>query len=165
MTFTLTTARVRRTRQMWRAERKLLDVLLDSLDVAVVACGADGKATHLNRRAVALMGMDGSTGSDPDTWTEQVWPRTPEGVPLALRDLPIVRALKGEEVRGVDVLVKSGRGDVLMRTSANPVYNDDGRQLGAIAVFADVTEQRAREAEMRKELRAVNLAVDMEEAI
>ncbi|HWW90396.1 MAG TPA: EAL domain-containing protein [Solirubrobacteraceae bacterium] len=165
MTFALTTARLRRTRQMWRAERKLLDVLLDSLDVAVVACGADGKPTHLNRRAVELMGMDGSTGSDPDTWTEQLWPRTPEGMPVALKDLPIVRALRGEVVRDVDVLLKTGRGEVLMRTSANPVYDDDGLQLGAIAVFADVTEQRAREAEMRKELRAVNLAVDMEDAI
>jgi hypothetical protein len=26
---------------MWHQERKLLDVLLDSLDVAVVACGAE----------------------------------------------------------------------------------------------------------------------------
>jgi PAS domain-containing protein len=103
-----------RTRRALREERKLLRVLLDSLDIGVV-------------------------------------------------DLPIVRALQGEVVRGGDLLVKTGRGDLLMSTSANPVYNDDGRQLGAIAVFSDVTEQRARQAEMGKELRAVNLAVDMEE--
>lgn len=99
MTFTLTTARLRRTRQRWRAERKLLDVLLDSLDVAVVACGPDGQVTHLNRRAVELMGMDGSTGSDPDTWIERVSPRTPQGLPLSFEELPIVRALKGEVAR------------------------------------------------------------------
>jgi EAL domain-containing protein (putative c-di-GMP-specific phosphodiesterase class I) len=148
-----------------RAEHNLLNVLLDSLDVAVVACDRDGQLTHLNRRAIELMGMDGSTGSDPDTWIEQVSPRTPEGLPLSFEELPIVRALKGETARGVDMLVQTGHGDVLMSTTANPVYNDEDIQIGAVAVFADVTEQRAREAEMREELRAADFAVDIEEAI
>jgi EAL domain-containing protein (putative c-di-GMP-specific phosphodiesterase class I) len=165
MTFARPVGSLGRTRLRLREERKLLDVLLDSLDVAVVACGADGRLTHLNRRAVELMGMDGSAGSDPHTWTEQVSPRTPEGLPLSFEELPIVRALKGEVVRGFDMLVKTSRGDVLMSTTANPVYNDEDIQLGAVAVFADVTVQRARETEMREELRAVDLAVDMEEAI
>jgi EAL domain-containing protein (putative c-di-GMP-specific phosphodiesterase class I) len=153
------------TRRRLREDRQLLDVLLDSLDVAVVACGGDGQVTHLNRRAVELMGMDASAGAEPDTWIEQVSPRTPEGLPLSVEELPIVRALKGELVRDVDILVKTGRGDVLMSTTANPVYSDEDVQLGAVAVFADVTTQRAREAELREEFRAVDLAVDMEEAI
>jgi EAL domain-containing protein (putative c-di-GMP-specific phosphodiesterase class I) len=154
-----------RTRRRLREERNLLDVLLDSLDVAVVACSTDGQVTHLNRRAIELMGMDGSAGSDPDTWLERVSPRTPAGLELSFEELPIVRALKGEVARGVDMLVETGHGDVLMSTTANPVYNDQDIQIGAVAVFADVTEQRAREAEMREELRAMDLAVDMEEAI
>jgi EAL domain-containing protein (putative c-di-GMP-specific phosphodiesterase class I) len=165
MTFARPVGWLARTRRTLREERNLLDVLLDSLDVAVVACGADGQLTHLNRRAVELMGMNGSTGSDPDTWTAQVWPRTPQGLPLSLEELPIARALKGELVRGVDMLVKTGRGDVLISTTANPVYDDKDIQVGAIAIFADVTEQRAREAAIRDELLAVNLAVDMEEAL
>jgi diguanylate cyclase len=88
-----------RTRRTLREERNLLDVLLDSLDVAVVACGADGQLTHLDRRAVELMGMDGSTGSDSDTWIERVSPRTPQGLRLSFEELPIVRALKGEVAR------------------------------------------------------------------
>ena len=165
MTFAGPVGRLGRTRRRLREERNLLDVLLDSVDVAVVACGPDGQVTHLNRRAIELMGMDASTGSDPETWIERVWPRTPEGLPLSFEELPIVRALKGEVARGVDMLVQTGHGDVLMSTTANPVYNDEDIQIGAVAVFADVTQQRAREAEMREELRAVNLAVDMEEAI
>jgi EAL domain-containing protein (putative c-di-GMP-specific phosphodiesterase class I) len=165
MTFAGPVGRLGRTRRRLREERNLLDVLLDSVDVAVVACGPDGQVTHLNRRAIELMGMDASTASDPETWVERVWPRTPKGRPLSFEELPIVRALKGEVARGVDMLVQTGHGDVLMSTTANPVYNDQDIQIGAVAVFADVTEQRAREAEMREELRAVNLAVDMEEAI
>jgi EAL domain-containing protein (putative c-di-GMP-specific phosphodiesterase class I) len=165
MTFAGPVGWLGRTRRRLREERNLVDVLLDSLDVAVVACGPDGQVTHLNRRAIELMGMDGSTGSDPDTWIERVSPRTPEGLPLSFEELPIMRALKGEVARGVDMLVQTGHGDVLLSTTANPVYSDEDIQIGAVAVFADVTEQRAREAEMREELRAVGLAVDIEEAI
>jgi len=165
MAFALPASRLRRTRQTLRDERNLLDVLLNSVDVAVVACSADGQLTHLNRRSVELMGLDGSTGADPATWIEQVWPRTPEGVRMTLDDLPIVRALHGEVVRGVDLLVQTSRGEVLMNTSANPVYNDEGTQVGAVAVFADVTEQRAREAEIRQELQDAGLVVEADDAI
>jgi EAL domain-containing protein (putative c-di-GMP-specific phosphodiesterase class I) len=156
---------VNRSGRTLREEREVLDVLLDSLDVAVVACGRDGQLTHLNRRAIELMGMDGSTGSAPGTWTAQVFPRTPDGIPLELEQLPIIRALRGEVVPSVDLLIQTSRGDVLMSTTAKPIWIDDNVQVGAIAVFADVTAQRQREAEIREELRAANLAVDVQDAI
>jgi EAL domain-containing protein (putative c-di-GMP-specific phosphodiesterase class I) len=146
-------------------EGNLLDVLLDSVDVAVVACGLDGHPTHINRRAVELMGMDGSGGADPDTWISQVWPRTPEGSLVSLEELPIVRALRGEVVREIDLLIHTPRGDVLMSSTANPIYDKRGTQLGAVAVFADVTEQRARESRVREELRTLGLVHDVEEAL
>jgi PAS domain S-box-containing protein len=143
----------------------LLNVLLDSLDVAVVACGLDGSPTHLNRRAIELMGMDGSAGSGPETWIELVRPRTPDGRNLALSELPIVRALHGEVVRDFDLLVRTTRGDMWMSTTANPVRDDDGTQIGAVAVFADVTEQRERESRMLEELRSVDLAYSVDNAL
>jgi diguanylate cyclase len=155
----------RRIRRLLREEGNLLEVILDSVDVAVVACGPDGHPTHINRRAIELMGMDGSNGSDPDTWIEQVLPRTPEGRQLSLSELPIVRALQGEVVRDVDLLVGTARGDVLMSTTANPVYDQRGACLGAVAVFADVTEQRAREACVREELQALDLVHGGQEAL
>src|ERR1700724_647089 len=98
--------RLGKARRRLREERNFLDVLLDSLDVAVVACDRSGQLTHVNRRAVELMGMDGSTDSDPNVWCERVSPRTPQGLPLTLSELPIVRALNGEVARGVDMLVQ-----------------------------------------------------------
>ena len=60
MSFALPPSRLRRMRQTLRDERNLLDVLLNSVDVAVVACSANGQLTHVNRRSVELMGLDGS---------------------------------------------------------------------------------------------------------
>lgn len=160
--------RVGRLRRGSRAQRRLgnlLEVLLDNVDVAVVACGLDGRPTHINRRAVELMGMDGSNGSEPETWTSQVWPRTPDGEKLALEELPIVRALRGEVVRDFDLLVRTERGDVLMNTTANPVFDESGERLGAVAIFADVTAQRTEERRVQEELRSVDLAYGVQEAL
>jgi EAL domain-containing protein (putative c-di-GMP-specific phosphodiesterase class I) len=157
--------RLLRPRQLRRDDGNLLEVLLDSVDVAVVACALDGNPTHINRRAAELMGMDGSGESDPETWIEQVWPRTPDGRQLSLDELPIVRALHGEVVRDVDLLVQTTHGDALMRTTANPLYDEQGTPLGAVAVFADVTEQRARELRMREELRTLDLAHGVQDAL
>ena len=92
-------------------------------------------------------------------------PRTPDGRQLELSELPIVRALQGEVVRDVDLLVRTAHGDVLMSTTANPVYDQRGASLGAVAVFADVTEQRAREASIQEELRALDLVHGAQEAL
>jgi EAL domain-containing protein (putative c-di-GMP-specific phosphodiesterase class I) len=86
-------------------------------------------------------------------------------VPVALEDLPVVRALRGEVVSQLDMLVKTAHGEMLLSTTANPVYDEEHVQLGAIAVFADVTAQRAREGEMHEALQAADMAIDMEEAI
>jgi EAL domain-containing protein (putative c-di-GMP-specific phosphodiesterase class I) len=158
-------SRAPRARQMRREQGHLLEVLLDSVDVAVVAVQLDGTPTHINKRAVELMGMDGSGGSDPDSWIEQVWPRTPGGRRLTLEELPIVRALQGEVVQNFDLLVHTTHGDVLMSTTANPVCDEHGARVGAVAVFADVTEQRAREERIRAELRSLDLAHGVQEAL
>jgi EAL domain-containing protein (putative c-di-GMP-specific phosphodiesterase class I) len=163
--FALPVGRLRRIRQLLRDERNLLDVLLDSVDVAVVACDADGRITHANRRTRKLMGGARCTGLDPETWIEQLRPRRPDGLPLSLEQLPLPRALRGEVVRDVDVLLQNGSGDAVLAISANPVEDGNGRRLGAVVVFADVTEQRIREARIREQLHDVGLAVEVQEAI
>ncbi len=165
MPFALPVGRLRRMRQTLREERDLLGVLLDSVDVAVVACDANGRVTHVNQRTRELMRGACSTGLDPEGWIEGLRPRTALGLPLALSDLPLVRAVQGEVVRDVDVLIQTDAGEMLLSTRANPVEDMDGRRLGAVVVFEDVTEQRAREAQLRDELRDVGLAIEVEEAI
>lgn len=165
MPFALPAARPRRARQRLRDEHGLLDFMLDSVEVAMVACATDGRLTHVNRRTRELLGGECSAGMDLETWTRQVGPRTPSGLPLVLEDLPLMRALEGEVVRGVDLLVRSGGGDLLLSTSANPVNDERGRRRGAVAVFEDVSELRAREAQIRTELRHMGVALEVEEAI
>jgi PAS domain-containing protein len=134
--------------------RPLLEALLDSVDLAVVACARDGRVTHASRHTRELIGFDCPVGSHSEAWLARLLPRTPSGLPLALEDVPLIRALNGEAVQGVDMLVKTSGGDVLLSTRARPVDDHRGRRRGAVAVLEDVTEQRAREARTRDGWRA-----------
>jgi PAS domain S-box-containing protein len=165
MPFALPVGRVSRARQRLRDEHNLLDVLLDSVEVAMVACAVDGRLTHVNRRTRELLGRECAAGMDVAAWIGRLMPRTPSGLPLVLEDLPLMRALEGEVVRGVDVLLRSAVGDVLLSTSASPVNDERGRRRGAVAVFEDVTEQRAAEVQIRTELRHMGVALEVEDAI
>lgn len=125
---------------------------METMDVAVIACAADGRMTHANERARRLMGPKCALGSYPDAWMRDLQPRTASGVPLMLADLPAVRALAGEIVCGVDLLVRLAGADVLLETVAHPAGGVQGRPAGAVMTMCDVTQARRREALLRSRL-------------
>jgi PAS domain-containing protein len=137
-----------------RDAHHLVEALLESIELPVIACAADGRLTHANRCSRELIGGGCSIGMSASAWLTVLVPRTPSGLPLALEDVPLMRALEGEAVRGVDMLVRASDRDVLLSACASPVEDRRGRRRGAVAVLEDVTEQRAREAQARAEWRA-----------
>ena len=129
----------------------LLDALLDSVEVPVLACAADCSLTHANPAACELIGGDCvAVGTGPEMWIGRLRPRIPSGIPMAPEDLPPMRALAGEVVRGVDVLVRVGGDcDALLEVAARPAVDRRGRLRGAIVLLEDVTDRRRREARLR----------------
>jgi PAS domain-containing protein len=148
--------RPRRARQRLRDDQDLLDALLKIVGVPVVACAADGTLTYANRPTCELLRVACAPGSPPESWISELCPRTPSGIPLVREDLPPVRALAGEVVRGVEVLVSIQGNDVLLNTQASPVNDEKGRRRGAVMVLEDVTEQRRRERQLRNALRVLD---------
>jgi PAS domain-containing protein len=128
----------------------LLEAALEIAGVAMIACARDGRLTHVNRHARDLLGAGCPfIGSYPDLWLRELRPRTASGVLLPLEDLPPVRALCGEVVASVDVLVTLPGGDVLLEASARPANDGRGRRRGAVTTLVDVTERRRLEGTMR----------------
>jgi PAS domain-containing protein len=142
-------SQVRRTRLRFRLRlrralrgdsRHLLDAALEIVDVAMIACAADGRVTHANRHARELLGAGcPALGSYPDTWMRELRPRTASGISLPIEDLPAVRALQGEVVRAVDMLLALPGGDLLLEAAARPAKDARGRARGAIVTLAEVS--------------------------
>jgi PAS domain-containing protein len=128
----------------------LLEAALESAGIAMLACAADGRVTHVNRHARELLGVGcAALGTYPDTWMRRLRPRTASGIALPLEDLPPIRALHGEIVNSVDVLVELPGGETLLEAAARPANDHRGKRRGAIVTMADVTELRTVERRMR----------------
>ncbi len=119
------------------------------MSVAALAYASDGRLTHANTAARELIGAECAIGSYPATWMSALRARTASGIALPREDLPPARALTGEAVRRLDVLVRVRGCDVLLEVLATPASDPKGRPRGAIVLLEDVTERRRQEAALR----------------
>jgi PAS domain S-box-containing protein len=128
-----------------RTERERFETTLTSIGDAVIATDAEGRVTFVNRVASALL----------------QWPEAEaRGKPLddvfnivneltrAVVDSPVARVLREGQIVGLTnhtiLIGKNGR-EVPIDDSAAPIRDVDGRILGTVLVFRDVTERRQSE--------------------
>ncbi len=154
-----------RQRRLAEARAAELETTLDSINDGVVIYDHEGKPIRQNVAATRLLGYEQVFGhlsmeeraarpravlvDDPDAGVEK---------------MPLRRALGGETVRG-ELMRHTPAGDpasvpVYFLVSAAPISDHDGRLLGAVTSFTDVTElRRARdELELRVQERTAELA-------
>jgi len=68
----------------------------------------------------------------------------PDGSPMPMTESPVVRALHGEVVDGIEARIERQDGTVgWVQVSAAPVLRDDGTVEVAVATFVDVTAEKA----------------------
>jgi len=148
-----------RIRQQLEEKQELLDAVLESIDIGVVACDADGHLTLFNRTARDFHGLDLKSVS-PSDWSQYYSLHHVDGrTPMAVDEVPLVRALKGEVVRdGAMVIAPQGRPAVTLLACGRPLRNAQGKTLGAVVAMKDVTELKAsrdRLAESEERLRTI----------
>ena len=133
------------------AERRgaLTAAVLDTIDVGIVACDADGRLTLFNRASRDFHGV-----AEDGTLTSAEWARayslyTEDGAPMTREEIPLVRALTEGEVRdALLVIAPPGRPALTVRCDGKALRDTSGRLLGAVTAQADVTEARARQQEL-----------------
>ncbi|WP_313166075.1 sensor domain-containing diguanylate cyclase [Massilia oculi] len=133
-----------RIRQQLEEKQELLDAVLESIDVGVVACDAIGNLTLFNRAARDFHGQDLKAVA-PAEWPRHYSLYHADGsAPLAMDEVPLVRALRGEVVRdGAMVIAPHGRAPYTLMASGRPLRNAQGKTLGAVVAMKDITELKA----------------------
>jgi diguanylate cyclase (GGDEF)-like protein/PAS domain S-box-containing protein len=122
------------------AEREVLDAVLESLDVAVVACDTEGRPLHVNR-AGREAGLDPRGAEEPLGASARVDLSSPVLQPLA-------HALEGRAVRDREVTTETGGLRREYVVNAQPVQARRGGRLGAVVALHDVTERRRAEEQL-----------------
>jgi two-component system phosphate regulon sensor histidine kinase PhoR len=129
-----------RARDGEQRQRQFLDTLLDSLDTGVAACDADGRLILVNRSLRDRLGVE-PADEPPEQWVARMPATRPDGVPVAIGQVPLLRALRGHQVRGDEEIIHvADLGRRVFRVNAHPITDPDGSRLGAVSVFHDITE-------------------------
>lgn len=151
----------RRVERELREHQQLMQSMLDRLSDGVIAVDPNGELALINPAAARIIGLD------PENPAAGDWRRTDgayhaDGVtPYRFEDRPIMRALRGETVRGAEVCLrhlKTGECTSIV-SNATPLRDDLGRGQGAMVVFYDDTERRATVQALRMSLERFDLMV------
>lgn len=133
-------------------ETNFLQALLDNLSDGIVACDEQGVLTLFNQATKKFHGLPQQPLPIED-WAEHYDLYLPDGKsPMPQQDIPLFRALQGESVRDVEMMIipKWGQPRTLL-ANGDPIINSKGQKIGAIAAMRDITERRQAEAQLERE--------------
>tara|TARA_R100000306_G_scaffold62586_2_gene74705 strand:- start:14507 stop:17713 length:3207 start_codon:yes stop_codon:yes gene_type:complete len=141
-------------------ERSLLNAVLETIEVGVVACNSAGKLVLFNRAARNLHGQNPQEVPDAEWAREFSLYHADAETLLQKEEIPLYRALKGEIVQSAEIAVRADPDQAprFLLASARAMMNDAGDQLGAVVAMQDITalKESARELARNEErLRAI----------
>jgi PAS domain S-box-containing protein len=144
-----------------REQARILQSVLGSMGDGVAVAAPDGRLILFNPEASRILGR-GPTDAPPETWSrhygfflpDQVTPHPPD-------QLPLVRALRGEEVKAAEIYLRHPgvTQGIWLSINARPLHDESGNVCGAVTVFRDMSELKRREVELRHSRERFELAV------
>ncbi|MBZ0185321.1 MAG: GAF domain-containing protein, partial [Candidatus Obscuribacterales bacterium] len=123
----------------------LLNNILDNVANGVVASDKNGKMLLFNAHAELILGR-GQSESDWREWTREYQLFMDDGVtPYPVDELPLVRAMNGQSVDGIELVVGRDESSKWILVSGRPLIGATGDCYGGVIVFHDITERKENE--------------------
>lgn len=135
-----------------RRQKELLELILKSIADGVVVANAKGEFLLFNAAAERVVG-GGATDKSPSQWSSHYGVYLPDATtPYPPGDLPLARAMRGENVEETEIFVRNdkvpeGR---FLSISGSPLREADGALQGGVVVFRDISERRRSEKALRQ---------------
>jgi PAS domain S-box-containing protein len=138
------THRIRQQAQELARLSRQQELILNAAAEGVFGVNLDGAATFVNPAAARMIGrrMADIVGHDIHALLHPVFP----GVATCnIDDCELYVALRGEVVQGEvqDTLFREDGRSFPVEFCASPMHDEDGRTVGSVITFRDVTEKRA----------------------
>lgn len=128
--------------------RKLLDAVVRQMPGGVIIADAAGRRFFANEKAQQLIGFPILEERSAE---ELAAASHPDGRPMRLEEFPLARALKDETVTDQEFVIRHrDERRLILAASAAPVHDGEGRLMGAISAFTDITARKEAEEERRQ---------------
>lgn len=124
-------------------EKERLSALLNSMTDEVWFTNTQKRFTLINSSALQEFGISFAGEIDVEAFAASLKIYRPDGSPRPIAELPPLRALAGEVVRGEEETIRglTTGAQRHRQVSANPVRSADGDIIGSVSVVRDVTDQ------------------------
>ena len=142
-------------------DKNFVRTLLDNLSDGIVFCDRDGIITLFNSATRKFHGLP-EQAIPSEQWAEHYDLYLPDGkTRMSKQDIPLFRALKGESVRDVEMMIipKQGKARTLL-ANGDPIIDRHGEKIGALVAMRDITERQQTEAQLNQERVFVKTLLD-----
>jgi signal transduction histidine kinase len=123
-----------------KGQERLLNTVLDTVHLGVLAVDADGHDILMNRKQRAHHKLATPAGNADPNESELLVFAADRNTPVPVEQRPVRRAILGEEFTDYLVWLGEGGQQRAITTSARPMRDQNGNFAGSVIVFSDVTE-------------------------
>lgn len=123
-----------------KRQEELLDSVLETVHLGVVAVDADGNDILMNQKQRENHRIASPAGIDDPNESQLLVFQADRTTPVPVESRPIRRAVLGENFTDNLVWLGSGSGQRAVTTSARAMKDHDGVFAGSVIVFSDVTD-------------------------
>lgn len=128
------------------AERTILDLILNSMSEGVIAIDTQGRFLLFNATARTIFPAP-EAGILFGQWQRSNLLLTLDTKTPVVTEGPMAQTLRGVSINNWDLLFcRAGFEDRILQISTRPLQGSDQQRVGALMVFVDVTERKARES-------------------
>ncbi len=126
-------------------EKEFLNAMLDNLEDGIIACNAAGRITVLNHTIQKYINSN-KINKDINNISNYFSLFTLNNNPISPDEFPLKRALRGELVRGVELIMHTKNDGVRhVVIDGQKIINSEKSNLGAVIVIHDVTNLKQTE--------------------
>tara|TARA_Y100000034_G_C6903595_1_gene418674 strand:+ start:2608 stop:3534 length:927 start_codon:yes stop_codon:yes gene_type:complete len=130
---------------------KLFEAIFHSISDGVIICDEDGAFLMWNCAAEKIVGI-GPTDTSPENWAKKYGCYMCEDGPeYDFKDLPLFRAMMGEDVADQEVYLRNKERPegVWVSVNGRPLRDKEGNHFkGGVIVFRDITERKLQERQL-----------------
>jgi len=131
---------LRQALQASHGRQQLLDVILDTVSVGLVAVDAQGHDVLLNRTQRKFHRIASPNGNHDPGEPDLLIYAADRSTLLPVQDRPIRRAVRGEAFTDNLIWIGTGPGARALSSTARPITNAAGHFDGSVVAFYDVTD-------------------------